>query len=414
MMEEQSRKILSPFAHPVYVMAKPAGSQCNMACRYCYYLEKAGLYGHPGGHVMGKEMLELFVKQYIAAQTQREVLFTWHGGETMLLPISFYQEAIRLQRKHARGHIIDNCIQTNGTLLTKEWCEFLKANNWLVGVSLDGPKAMHDTYRKDRRGEGTFDKVMRGIDLLNRHGVEWNALAVVNNINASHPHEFYRFFKDINCHYIQFTPIVERDSPPLTPPLERLPTDGQVAMTAETVSPQQWGKFLCTVFDEWVATDVGEYFIQLFDATLCNWVGVEPGVCSMAKTCGNALAMEHNGDVFSCDHFVYPHYRLGNITQQPMAELFYGEQQKTFRRMKQTLPTQCHKCKYEFACHGECPKNRLLHTSDGEAGLNYLCEGYRMFFAHVEPYMDFMAREWREDGAPAHVMRAVAEGLFSR
>ena len=411
---EQHHMEISPFSHPVYVMAKPAGAQCNLACRYCYYLEKSGMYGHSGGQNMSREVLELFVKQYIAAQTQREVLFVWHGGETMLRPLSFYQEALRLQKKYARGHIIDNCLQTNGTLITEEWCEFFKENNWLIGVSLDGPEAMHDTFRKDRHNEGTFKKVMHGVELLNRYGVEWNAMAVVNSSNANHPKEFYRFFKDIECHYIQFTPIVERMVPTLTPPLEGLSSGNSLEMTPETVQPQQWGNFLCSIFDEWVAEDVGEYFIQLFDATLANWVGVEPGVCSMAKTCGNALAIEHNGDLFSCDHFVFPQYKLGNIRRQPIAELCYSEQQNTFRRLKQTLPAQCRRCKYEFACHGECPKNRLIQTVDGETGLNYLCEGYRQFFTHVEPYMKFMAKEWLEDGAPANVMQAVAQGLFTR
>ena len=413
-MKDQPHPTASPFSHPVYVMAKPAGARCNLACRYCYYLEKAGMYGRDEGHLMSGRLLESFVSQYIAAQTQREVLFTWHGGETMLRPRSFYREAIRLQRKYANGHIIDNCIQTNGTLLNDEWCEFLKANNWLVGVSIDGPEAMHNAYRKDRHGRGTFQEVMRGIGLLNRYGVEWNAMAVVNSLNAAHPLDFYHFFKDIGCRYIQFTPIVERNAPALTPPLAGLSAGSRVEMTAETVHPRQWGDFLCAIFDEWVASDVGEYFIQLFDATLANWVGVEPGVCSMAKFCGNALAMEHNGDVFSCDHFVYPEYRLGNIMRQPLAELAYGERQNAFRRLKPLLPKQCRGCRFEFACHGECPKNRLLHTPDGEAGLNYLCDGYRQFFAHVEPYMDYMAHEWRTDGAPANVMQAVADGLFAR
>ena len=413
-MEPQSHPSISPFSHPVYVMAKPAGAQCNLACRYCYYLEKAGMYSNAERHFMDSRTLELFVEQYIAAQTQREVLFVWHGGETMLRPLSFYREALRLQKKYAKGHIIDNSLQTNGTLITPEWCEFFKENNWLIGVSLDGPEAMHNTYRKDRSGKGSFEKVIRGVELLNRYGVEWNAMAVVNSSNANHPKEFYHFFKDIGCHYIQFTPIVERKAPLLTPPLSDLTAGEPIEMTEETVQPRQWGEFLCTIFDEWVAADVGEYFIQLFDATLANWVNVEPGVCSMAKSCGNALAMEYNGDVFSCDHFVYPEYKLGNIRKQPLAELFYGTQQNTFRKLKQALPAQCRRCKFEFACHGECPKNRLIHTVDGEAGLNFLCEGYKRFFTHVEPYMDFMAREWLDDGAPANVMQAVADGLFAR
>lgn len=363
---------------------------------------------------MDLPLLEKFVKQYIQAQTQREVLFTWHGGEAMLRPLSFYEEVLRLQKKHAGGHDIDNCIQTNGTLLTEEWCRFLKQNNWLVGVSLDGPQPLHDAFRRDRQGNDSFHRVMEGVERLNRHGVEWNAMAVVNSLNAEHPREFYQFFKDIGCHYIQFTPVVVRDVSSTVSPLEGLYEDSPLTMTLETVSPRQWGRFLCTIFDEWVASDVGVFFIQLFDATLANWVGVEPGVCSMARFCGNALAMEHNGDVYACDHFVFPDFLLGNIRQQPLAAMAYGERQNSFRQLKTNLHEQCRKCKFEFACHGECPKNRLLTTAEGERGLNYLCEGYYRFFDHVAPYMDFMAREWREDGAPARVMDAVAEGLFAR
>jgi uncharacterized protein len=413
-------KVVSPFAHPLYVMAKPAGAQCNLECRYCYYLEKNGLYPpeksspnpHAGGMLMSQSLLETFVRQYIEAQTQREVLFTWHGGEAMLRPLSFYQEAVRLQQKYAAGHLIDNCLQTNGTLITEEWCEFLRQHHWLVGVSVDGPQEIHDAFRKDRRGNGSFRRVMDGIALLDRYGVEWNAMAVVNSRNAEQPLDFYHFFKDIGCHYIQFTPIVERMLPRLVAPLEGLTQDDALVMTPESVSPRQWGSFLCAIFNEWVANDVGDYYVQLFDATLANWLGVEPGVCSMAKTCGNAMAMEYNGDVYSCDHFVFPAYRLGNICEQPLATLGYGEQQNRFRQLKTALPAQCRQCRFDFACHGECPKNRLLHTVDGETGLNYLCEGYRQFFTHAAPYMDFMAREWRADRAPANVMTAVRQGLL--
>lgn len=371
-------------------MLKPAGARCNLSCRYCYYLDKARLYADTPHHIMSDQLLERFTRQYIESQTQREVLFTWHGGETLLRPLSFYERAVRLQRKYAGRHVVDNCLQTNGTLLTDEWCRFLHDNHWLVGVSVDGPQLFHDAFRHDRQGNGTHARVMQGIERLNRYGVEWNAMAVVNRLNADHPQAFYRFFKDIGCHYIQFTPIVE-PHPVGT-------------VTDESVTPRQWGHFLCALFDEWVRHDVGTYFIQLFDATLANWVGVEPGVCSMSPSCGNALAMEFNGDVYSCDHFVSPDHLLGNINEQPLATLAYGKQQNRFRRMKSTLPRQCRECRFRFACHGECPKNRLIRTDDGEAGLNYLCEGYRMFFHHVAPYMDFMAREWRNDGAPANVM----------
>ena len=412
MMNERSQSIASPFAHPLYVMAKPVGAQCNLACKYCYYLEKSGLYPHQGSHFMTEELLESFVKQYIAAQTQREVLFTWHGGEAMLKPLSFYQKVVELQRKYADGHIVDNCLQTNGTLITEEWCAFLRDHQWLVGVSLDGPREVHDLFRKDRQGRGSFDRVMRGIGLLNRYGVEWNAMAVVNRINAQQPLGFYHFFKDIGCHYIQFTPVVERESPVLVPPIGGCHDKEEVRVTPESVQSEQWGYFLCAIFDEWVAGDVGNYYVQLFDATLANWVGVEPDVCSMARNCGNALVMEYNGDVYSCDHFVFQDYKLGNIRQQPLASLGYGERQNQFRKLKTALPSRCRRCEYEFACHGECPKNRIIPTE--HLGLNYLCEGYRSFFHHVAPYMDFMAREWKADRAPANVMDAVAQGFFNR
>ena len=393
--------IVSPFAHPLYVMLKPVGARCNLACRYCYYLDKAKLYGDTGPHLMTEALLEEFIKQYISMQPQREVLFTWHGGETMLRPLSFYKRAVALQRKYAKGHVIDNCIQTNGTLLDGEWCRFLHDNHWLVGLSIDGPREMHDAFRTDKKGVGSFDKVMKAVELLERHKVEWNAMAVVNRLNAEQPREFYHFFKSIGCRFLQFTPIVE-------------PAEESV-VSPESVLPEQWGRFLCQVFDEWVSRDVGRVFVQLFDATLANWVGVEPGVCSMADKCGHALAMEFNGDVYSCDHFVFPQNRLGNLLEMPLQDLAYSPRQQTFRQLKSaSLPTFCKHCHYLFACHGECPKNRLIRTPDGEAGLNFLCEGYRRFFAHVAPYMDFMAEEWLSDGSPALVMEAIEDGRLPR
>ena len=376
--------IVSPFVHPVFVMLKPAGARCNLSCRYCYYLDKSKLYSDVQRHVMSGEVLEEFTRQYIALQPQREVLFTWHGGETMLLPISFYRKALELQKKYAGGHVVDNCIQTNGTLLTDEWCRFLHDNGWLVGLSVDGPQHLHDAFRKDRRGGGTHHQVMRAVEMLDRHGVQWNAMAVVNSLNADYPREFYRFFKSIGCRYIQFTPIVETVQQPWD-------ASSVPVMTPESVTARQWGSFLCGVFDEWVSHDVGEYCVQLFESTLANWMGVEPGLCSMAPNCGHALVMEFNGDVYSCDHFVFPQYRLGNIMHQPLRDLVYGKEHYAFRQLKTSLPRQCRECGYEFACHGECPKNRLL-GADGEPRLNYLCEGYRRFFEHSANFMQEMAK----------------------
>ena len=298
-------QVLTPFARPLYIMTKPAGSSCNLACEYCYYLEKKNLYKDASAdrrHVMSDDMLERFIKMYIESQSMPQILFSWHGGETLMRPLSFYKKVIELQKKYGGGLVIDNSIQTNGTLLTDEWCRFFKDNNWLVGVSVDGPQEFHDEYRRNNIGAPSFHKVMRGINLLKKHGVEWNALAVVNDFNADYPLDFYHFFKEIECRYIQFTPIVERIIPHTDGRTLASPMDAHDAPLADfSVSPAQWGEFLCTIFDEWVKNDVGQYFIQLFDSTLANWAGVQPGVCTMARTCGHAGVMEFNGDVYSCD-----------------------------------------------------------------------------------------------------------------
>ena len=364
----------------MYIMLKPAGSLCNLRCKYCYYLEKSKLYDDNKNHVITDALLEKFIKEYIEAQTTPQVLFTWHGGETLMRPISFYRRALELQRYYARGRQIDNSIQTNGILLNDEWCRFFKENNFLVGVSIDGPQEFHDEYRRTAMGKPSFRQVMKGIDLLNKYGVEWNALAVVNDFNADYPLDFYHFFKDIGCRYIQFTPIVERivkrtDGLTLAPGMQE---GGE--LTDFSVTAEQWGSFLCTIFDEWVHHDVGEYYIQLFDATLANWVGVAPGICTMAKECGHAGVMEYNGDVYSCDHFVYPEYKLGNLAYKTIYEMMNSDRQKEFSKMKyRLLPQQCRECKYQFACHGECPKNRFIRDKYGNMGLNYLCKGYYLF-----------------------------------
>ena len=402
---------IAPFARPLYVMLKPVGGHCNLACDYCYYIEKVHLYQESSKHVMSDALLEKFIKEYIESQTTPEVLFTWHGGEPLMRPLSFYKKALALQQKHARGRQIDNCIQTNGTLLTDEWCRFLHDNRWLVGVSIDGPKEFHDEYRKNRQGLPSFVKVMKGINLLNKHQVEWNAMAVVNDFNADEPLDFYHFFKEIGCHYIQFTPIVERIFHHADGRHLAAMEEGEHEMAEFSVTSAQWGDFLCTIFDEWVRNDVGNYFIQLFDATLANWVGEQPGICTLAKTCGHAGVMEYNGDVYSCDHFVFPQYKLGNIYSKSLVEMMYGERQLSFGQAKYTsLPQQCRECTYLFACHGECPKNRFCKSKDGEPGLNYLCKGYYRFFNHVAPYMDFMKDELMNERPPANIMQAIKEG----
>ena len=327
----------APFARPLYIMVKSVGSVCNLACDYCYYLEKSNLYKDTSNHILSDELLEKFIKEYIESQTMPEVLFTWHGGETLMRPISFYQKAMELQKKYAGGRRIDNCIQTNGTLLNDAWCEFFKQNNWLVGISIDGPQEFHDEYRKNKQGLPSFVKVMRGINLLKKHGVEWNALAVVNDFNADYPLDFYNFFKEIGCKYIQFTPIVERilnhnDGRHLA----TVQANESAKLADFSVSPKQWGNFICTIFDEWIKEDVGSVFIQLFDATLANWIGEQPGVCTMAKTCGHAGVMEFNGDVYSCDHYVFPEYKLGNIHSKSLVEMMYSERQQKFGQDKFT------------------------------------------------------------------------------
>lgn len=396
----------SPFASPLYLLAKPAGSRCNLACKYCYYLEKSLLFEKHSPQVMDDALLEKFIHDYIGAQTTQEVLFTWHGGEPLMRPLQFYKKAVALQRKYAAGRRIDNCLQTNGTLLTEEWCRFFKEQGWLVGVSVDGTQEMHDAYRRAKGGGPSHHKVMQGIRLLQKHGVEWNALAVVNDFNAEHPKEFYRFFKEIGCRFIQFTPIVERLLPHADGrQLAAVEEEGTGGMMPFSVSPEQWGDFLIGIFDEWVKEDVGEYFVQLFDATLANWMGVQPGICTLARTCGHAGAIEWNGDVFACDHFVFPQYRLGNLREKSLVEMMYSPKQREFGRAKQTaLPRQCRECRWLFACNGECPKNRFARTADGEKGLNFLCSGYRRFFEHVAPYMDWMKRELMANRPPAGIV----------
>ena len=394
-------------------MLKPVGSRCNMACQYCYYQEK-------GNALLSEQLLEEFTRQYLEAQTMPQVLFTWHGGEPLLRPLSFYRKALELQRRYGQGLQIDNCIQTNGTLLTDEWCEFLHDNNFLVGISIDGPEHLNilrsyhasshlsphtsppSSHTSHLSLHTPFHDIMGGIGLLNKHGVQWNAMATVNAANADHPVEFYRFFRDIGCQFLQFTPVVEKG--------ERIEERGKRRedrgeRKEECITPQQWGRFLCAVYDEWVKRDVGKIFVQLFDATLANWVGEPPGACSMAPTCGHAAVMEADGSVYSCDHFVFPEYRLGNIKKRTLTAMLYGERQLNFGRQKRdALPRQCRECEFLFACNGECPKNRFINDCYGEPGLNYLCEGYRQFFAHVAADMDFMAAELRVGRAPANIM----------
>ncbi|MBO7379567.1 MAG: anaerobic sulfatase-maturation protein [Bacteroidales bacterium] len=376
-------KAVSPYLRPFSLMLKPAGARCNLACRYCYYLDRKELYPDAANKAqMDFSVLETAIRQYIEAQPTHEVVFVWHGGEPTLLPLGFYRKAMRLEQQYAQGHLVSNCLQTNGTLLTDDWCRFLHDEEWLVGVSIDGPEPLHDAFRRMRGGGPTFRQVMSGIEKLQRFGVQWNAMSVVNSLNAGQPEAFYSFFKSIGCRYLQFTPIVERNPHTLQ-------------MTPESVSALQWGGFCNGVFDAWWdADDVGQVFVQLFDATLANWVGEVPGVCTLGRQCGHALAMEWNGEVYSCDHFVSAAYRLGNIREQHLADLIELPRQRAFGQQKETsLPRQCRECRWLQLCRGECPKNRLLTDACGEPGLNWLCEGYRMFFEHTAPYMQQLKNE---------------------
>jgi len=392
------------------VMAKPMGPICNLNCAYCYYLEKERLYRENRNFRMNDEVLESFIKQFIEAHEVPLVTFTWQGGEPTLLGIGFFEKVIALQKKYRGSKKIDNAFQTNGTRLTEEWCRFFSKNEFLVGISVDGPAQVHDRYRKDKAGRPTFEEVMKGIKLLKRFRVEFNTLTVINNANASQPLEIYKFLKKNGSRFMQFIPIVERISQDPTPDgLTLIPpaADGEATVADWTVRARQYGKFMISVFDEWVRNDVGEIYVQLFDVTLANWVGAPPGLCVFAETCGEASVMEHNGDLYSCDHFVYPEYYLGNIMQDPLTEMMSSHRQIQFGKDKRdTLPRQCLECEVRFACHGGCPKSRFAQTTDGKPGLNWLCEGYKMFFNHVKPYMEFMANELINERPPANIMKS--------
>jgi uncharacterized protein len=392
------------------VMAKPISSTCNLNCTYCYYLEKEKLYKGAGSYRMNDVVLESFIKQYIEAQETPVVSFIWQGGEPTLKGVDFYRRAVELQKKYANGRKIENALQTNGTLLNDEWCEFLKENNFLVGISIDGPQEIHDLHRPTKAGSSSFDKVIKGIELLKKHKIEFNTLTVVNSNSSKYPLEIYRFLKEIGSTYIQFLPVVERkaqreddiDLLSLVSPAYKEKTK----VTDWSVRPADYGNFLIIIFNEWVRNDVGRYFVQLFDVTLANWVGEHPGLCVFAETCGDALVIEHNGDVYSCDHFVYPEYSLGNINQTSLKSLARSETQKAFGQSKLSgLPNYCIRCEYRFACHGECPKHRFDTTPDGEPGLNYLCKAYKMFFSHVHPYMQYMGDELAAQRPPSNVMQ---------
>jgi len=382
------------------IMLKPGGSLCNLSCRYCYYLDKAEIYGGREP-VMSEAMLETVVREYIAANDVPEVTFNWHGGEPLLLGLDFYRKALELEEKYAGGKTIHNTIETNGILLDRAWADFFRKHGFLVGISIDGPREIHDKYRKDRGGNPTFDKVLNAVRLLQTSGVEFNTMSTVNAASEGRGREVYQFLKSLGSRYLQFMPVVEHiKAGRITDPAE---SGAQIAPWS--VGSSAFGRFLCDIFDVWVRNDVGRVFVGQFDATLASWCRVSPGICVYAETCGGNAVIEHNGDLYPCDHFVYPKYRLGNIAETSIREMMASPAQVRFGIDKRNaLPSACRKCRWLFACHGECPKHRFNHTERGETGLNALCTGYQQFYAHVAPYMEVMKSLLMQGLSPAGVI----------
>jgi uncharacterized protein len=391
-----------------HVLTKPIGPICNLDCKYCFYLEKEVLYPDTSKWAMPDDVLESYIRQYIEQQDTDAIHFAWQGGEPTLLGVEYFRKVIALQSKYANGKRIENAFQTNGVLLNDDWGHFFSEHSFLIGISIDGPRELHDAYRVDKGGQPSFDRVMRGIEVLKKNDVSFNTLTTVHRKNSYNPLDVYRFLKQSGSGYMQFIPIVERVA-------TRTTEDGMVLVSPSfseqatvsnwSVEPKQFGRFLCTIFDEWVRNDVGRTFVQLFDVSLEMWSGMQASLCIFRKTCGSAMAIEHNGDLYSCDHFVYPENRLGNIMESALGTMAASPQQIKFGQDKNdTLPQFCQQCEVRFACNGECPKHRFAKTPDGEAGLNYLCAGYKKFFNHIDPYMRFMADQLRQQRAPANVM----------
>ncbi|MBQ7855549.1 MAG: anaerobic sulfatase maturase [Alistipes sp.] len=376
-------------------MVKPVGSLCNMRCKYCYYLDKAALYG---GHqpLMSDALLEQYVRSNIEGNNSPVIAFAWHGGEPLLAGKEFFRKAIKLQQKYGEGRTIENSLQTNGLLLDDEWCSIFRDNGFLIGISIDGPEHIHDAHRVDAGGNPTFARVMKGVERLYRNRVEYNTLSTVNIHSEGQGREVYRFLRGISM-FMQFLPVAEL----LEDGVIQSPDSDTAHLAPWSISARGFGEFMCDIFDEWVTKDVGKRYVQLFDATLALEVGVMPSICSLCETCGSGLTVEHNGDVYSCDHFVYPDYKIGNIHKERLADLAYCDAQFEFGVSKRSsLPRDCRHCRYYKLCHGECPKHRFICDSTGEPGLNYLCEGYKMFFAHTERAMARM-KELILAGKPA-------------
>ena len=385
-------------------MVKPIGSACNLDCHYCYYRDKSEIYGNSMPR-MSEELLETYIRQYIQGASQQNISFCWHGGEPLMAGLPFFRKAVELQKKYAGGKVIENTLQTNGILVNEEWCSFFKDNNFLVGLSLDGPEDIHDAFRHDCGGAPTFARVMKAVELMSRTGTEFNILSTVNARSEGRGAEVYKFLRSLNP-FMQFLPVVEyvRQRPGKRP-LIVSPDEEDAVEAPWSVSSKGYGQFMCDVFDEWVKYDVGRCFVQLFDVTLANWCGVQPPLCAFGEVCGDGMVVEHNGDVYSCDHFVYPKYKIGNIMETSLKELMSSKEQICFGVSKRNgLPVKCIKCRWFFACHGECPKHRFNKTETGETGLSVLCEGHQIFYNRIAPYMERMKNLLAEHRSPSGVM----------
>jgi len=400
-----------------HLLAKPTGAVCNLDCKYCFFLSKELLY--PGSSFrMTDEVLEAYIRQVLESHLAPEAAIAWQGGEPTLMGLDFFRRSVELAAKYKKPEQkISFSIQTNGTRLDGEWCAFLKEHSFLVGLSMDGPKEMHDAYRVNKGGAGTFDQVLSGWELLRKHQVDTNILCTVHAANGDHPLEVYRFFRDrLKAEFMQFIPIVERTSTENSATSDQgwsreedrqrpLYTQNGALVTRRSVSPRQFGRFLIGIFEEWVRRDVGKIFVQTFDIALGSWMG-QHNLCIVSPTCGNALALEHNGDLYSCDHFVEPEYLLGNISETPMIEMVASDRQRRFGQDKfDTLPQYCRQCEVLFACYGECPRNRFVTAPGGEPGLNYLCEGYKLFFNHIDEPMKIMAGLLQQGRPAAEIMQ---------
>ena len=398
---------------PFHLMTKPIGPACNLRCDYCFYLEKERLFPASERFRMRDDVLGSYILQYLESQLGPELQFAWQGGEPTLMGLDFFRKIVKLQRKHAQGRMIHNSLQTNGTLLDDEWCDFLAKEKFLVGLSLDGPRHIHDRHRVKADGSGSFDEVMRGLRLLKKHRVEFNSLTCVSAASAGHGREIYRFLRKQGIKYMQFIPIVERvpgvratelgldaDVPPYPGDEPR-----NTAVQPYTVKPEDYGALLVDIFKTWIKKDVGRIYVNHFDLALSAWVGQEPPLCVYARQCGDALALEHDGSVYSCDHYVYPTYRLGNIMEQSLAGLVGSEKQRAFGEDKETsLPEYCRECRYLFACNGDCPKHRFSNAPDGKPGLSYLCAGLKRFFSYADPYLTRMAELHKSERPAADIM----------